>query len=64
MYTTDVLIDNFEFCESRNSGSETSASYNTQESVNNDLQDTSSNANDPFADFGAKIEVDDNELPF
>ena len=67
VYTTDVLIDSFEFCDSRNSGSESSPNYSNQElesSVSNDSQETSTNAIDPFADFGAKIEVDDNELPF
>ena len=64
VYTTDVLVDNFEFCDNRNSGNETN-SYSTPEPVSEPQESNgSSSANDPFADFGAKIEVDDNELPF
>ena len=64
VYTTDVLVDNFEFCDNRNSGNE-STSYSSPEPVSEPQESNgSSSANDPFADFGAKIEVDDNELPF
>jgi single-strand DNA-binding protein len=66
VYTTDVLVDNFEFCDNRNSGNEQSTtSYSNLEPVSEPQESTDSNsASDPFADFGAKIEVDDNELPF
>lgn len=64
VYTTDVLVDNFEFCDNRNSSNETT-SYSNPEPVSEPQESTDSNsASDPFADFGAKIEVDDNELPF
>lgn len=64
VYTTDVLVDNFEFCDNRNSGNETT-NYSNPEPASEPQESTgSSNASDPFADFGAKIEVDDNELPF
>ena len=65
VYTTDVLVDGFDFCDSRNS------SNDSQSFVSNNLSESNSVSNnndesspDPFADFGAKIEVDDNELPF
>jgi len=64
VYTTDVLVDNFEFCDNRNSGNETTG-YSSQEHVSESQESSDSNSvADPFADFGAKIEVDDNELPF
>ena len=64
VYTTDVLVDNFEFCDNRNSGNETSSYSNPEPASEPQESNGSSSANDPFADFGAKIEVDDNELPF
>ena len=74
VYTTDVIVENFQFLDSKgsrnmdssdnyNSGSsESSTAYNFP----NEENDVSSNndGNDPFADFGAKIEVSDSELPF
>ena len=74
VYTTDVVVDNFQFLDTKGSrnmdatssndfaSSESSTPYNfpSEEASTND------NASDsnPFADFGARIEVDDGELPF
>ena len=63
VYTTDVIVENFQFLDSKGSRNmETSDSTPTENdfSSNEDTTDSS----DPFADFGAKIEVSDSELPF
>ena len=73
VYTTDVVIDEFQFLDSRGSRSEESASstinqssgltpYDFSDSTNND--NNSSDESDPFKDFGDKIEIDDSDLPF
>ena len=70
VYTTDVIVENFQFLDTRGSRA------NNQEttSFNNDssnvtpydfpTSEVTNNSSDPFADFGAKIEVSDSELPF
>ena len=70
VYTTDVVIDNFQFLDSKSSrpvgdassdvtpydfGGDTSSSSNTS---------TTDVSSDPFADFGSKIEISDSDLPF
>ena len=73
VYTTDVIVENFQFLDSKGSrqqadastdfgfdNNEAPTSYDTPSADTNN----SSNSNDPFADFGAKIEVADSELPF
>ena len=72
VYTTDVIIENFQFLDSKGSRpqvdsesdfsegfNDTSSSYSAPSS-----DSTSDSSSDPFADFGAKIEVADSELPF
>lgn len=70
VYTTDVIVENFQFLDTRGSRA------NNQEttSFNNDssnvtpydfpTSEVTNSSSDPFADFGAKIEVSDSELPF
>ena len=74
VYTTDVIIDEFQFLDSKASRN----LENTNEESSNggltpyDFADTNSNATnessepdvDPFKDFGDKIEIDDSDLPF
>ena len=62
VYTTDVIVENFQFLDSKGSRNMEDAS----EPINNDIpnDDTTSDSSDPFDDFGAKIEVSDSELPF
>ena len=55
----DGRIQNFQFLDSK--GSRNIEDMPTDNDIpNNDTTDSS----DPFADFGAKIEVSDSELPF
>ena len=67
VYTTDVIVENFQFLDTKgNKSQEGNFDYsNDFTSTNNESQETvSSDVTDSFADFGAKIEVDDNDLPF
>ena len=74
VYTTDVVIDEFQFLDSRGSRTEgnnndTTSSSNSSNLTPYDFSDTTNNDNssdesDPFKDFGDKIEIDDSDLPF
>lgn len=63
-YTTDVVLDNFEFLESKNRqatndiGNEELTPYDYQESSQNSVNVQ----NDPFAEFGDSVSIDDNFL--
>ena len=60
VYTTDVVVENFQFLDSKGNRNMENVDMPTNDDVPNDTTDSS----DPFADFGAKIEVSDSELPF
>lgn len=70
IYTTDVVIDEFQFLDSR--ASRQMESTDTNVNSNNDVtpydfatESPSTNVEtDPFKDFGDKIEIDDSDLPF
>ena len=63
VYTTDVVVENFQFLDSK--GSRNMDTNVSEEPENNDFSsEETTDGSDPFADFGAKIEVSDNELPF
>ena len=74
VYTTDVVIDEFQFLDSRGSRSEDSTSSNSENTSSSSLtpydfsdttnNDNSSDESDPFKDFGDEIEIDDSDLPF
>lgn len=72
VYTTDVIIENFQFLDSRGSRNTDSANtdfnsgYESQTTSDFSKEESASepSESDPFADFGAKIEVADSELPF
>ena len=68
VYTTDVIVENFQFLDSKASRATQSDDGVTpydfssdNASANSTTQDASS---DPFSDFGAKIEINDSDLPF
>ena len=70
VYVTEVIATNVQFLDSKGSGSDSSVS-NTQPSNSfnfnqSPIQDapTTSVEDDPFAAFGEKINVSDNDLPF
>ena len=68
-YTTDVALENFEFVESKNARAQSSANFDyipepTPYDYQND-NNKSNNvdvANDPFAEFGDSVTIDDNFL--
>lgn len=62
-YTMDVALDNFEFVEGKNSRSTLDApSDNFGEPSPYDYQDSVSVENDPFAEYGDSVSIDDNFL--
>ncbi len=67
-YVTEVIASNVEFLGSANDNNRTNNSNNGFESNPFDtmepVMDTTSVDNDPFASFGEKVEISDNELPF
>ena len=68
-YVTEVIASNVEFLGSANDNnraSNTQSPYNENpfDSMEPPVMDTTSVDNDPFASFGEKVEISDNELPF
>ena len=61
VYTTDVVVENFQFLDTKGNRNMDNVDMPTNDDIPND--DTT-DSSDPFADFGAKIEVSDSELPF
>lgn len=68
VYTTDVVIDEFQFLDSRGSGNSNiqATSNNTSSEVTpyDFSEENTGVETDPFKDFGDKIEIDDSDLPF
>lgn len=77
VYTTDVVIDEFQFLDTKNSrpsdmsdvdtsNSTTSSSGLTPYDFSSPASSSSSTSDDvdPFKDFGDKVEIDDSDLPF
>lgn len=70
IYTTDIVIEEFQFLDSK--GSRQVENNNTNVNSTNDVtpydfsnESPSNNTEtDPFKDFGDKIEIDDSDLPF
>ncbi len=70
VYTTDVIVENFQFLDTKGSRNVPDGDFNSGDTStpysfpNEDTSSNTTSENDPFADFGAKIEVSDSELPF
>jgi single-strand DNA-binding protein len=71
VYVTEVLANNIQFLESKNSGQGNSSESNPFDSmpepnypVSNDNTESVSVEKDPFESFGESIEISDNDLPF
>ena len=76
VYTTDVVIDEFQFLDSKSSRQDNNNPQNLDTNFNDnsltpyDFSDTkdenisSVDESDPFKDFGDKVEIDDSDLPF
>ena len=66
-YITEVIADNVQFLDTKSSRDlsyDSSSSSVTPSSFSQDMSPTTEVKNDPFADFGASIEINDDELPF
>ena len=67
-YVTEVIASNVEFLGSANDNNKTTTNSNPfDENPFGSMgpsMDTTSVDNDPFASFGEKVEISDNELPF
>ena len=61
--TFDVVANRVQFLDSKNKGNNDSFDSVTPDSFSNEPE-TSSVKDDPFADFGSSIEINDDELPF
>lgn len=58
VYTTDVVADSVQFLEPRNQNNGPSAGQNNQ------FSGEKQNSNDPFANSGTPININDDDLPF
>ena len=64
-YVTEVIASNVEFLGSASDNSRTSAPSMDENPFDTDMpMESTSIDNDPFASFGEKVEISDNELPF
>ena len=66
VYTTDVVVDEFQFLDTKASRMENNVPTGQSEVTPYDFSNDTSNSVDvdPFKDFGDKIEIDDSDLPF
>lgn len=66
VYTTDVIVDNFQFLDSKNSRNNAGGDNSsvTPYDFPKDEEKTTDISSDPFADFGSNVEISDNDLPF
>ncbi len=67
-YTTDVIVDQFEFLGSKDSGSTSNENtFETNETLENSYNDnieTTDVSEDPYKDFGEEINISSDDLPF
>ena len=66
-YVTEVIASNVEFLGSANDSRATNSAPQMDENPFDAMEpvmDSASIDNDPFASFGEKVEISDNELPF
>jgi len=61
-YSMDVVLDNFEFLESRNRSNQGSMDMPIEDSPYNYQEQSVNVDNDPFAEFGDSVSIDDNFL--
>ena len=72
VYTTDVIIDEFQFLDSKGSRNVENTGNSNEGLTPYDFSDNNTTTNeetnesdiDVFKDFGDKIEIDDSDLPF
>ena len=63
-YTTDIVVDQFEFLSAKSGGSDGSYSMNNQQSFENNMIETTDVSEDPYKDFGEEVNISSDDLPF
>ncbi|CAJ1227087.1 single-stranded DNA-binding protein [Levilactobacillus zymae] len=63
VYVTEVIVENFSFLESGNRNNST-GTYGNDSKSSTTTSGQSTTGNDPFANTGDSIDVNDNDLPF
>lgn len=64
-YTTDIVVDNFEFVGSKNSnGGENEMSVSASPYQNNDSMQTTDIADDPYKEFSEETSISSDDFPF
>ena len=64
-YTTDVIVEQFEFLGSKDGNSASAGSYDSAPSVDySDNIETTDVSEDPYKDFGEEINISSDDLPF
>ena len=65
VYVTEVIDSNVEFLGSANDQTRNTQQFNDKPfDTDRSSQETANLDNDPFASFGEKVEISDNDLPF
>lgn len=65
IYTTDVVADNVQFLDSRNSSQNSgNTDVTPSDFANNDSAQTTDMSEEVFADFGDSIEISDDDIAF
>ena len=65
VYVTEVIASNVEFLGSANDQTKNTQQFNDNPfDTDVSSQETANLDNDPFASFGEKVEISDNDLPF
>jgi len=63
-YVTEVIASNVEFLGSANDTPRNTMSESNENPFDAGMAETANIDNDPFASFGEKVEISDNDLPF
>ncbi len=63
-YTTDIVVDQFEFLGSKNNGDNNGPMYNPSENNIASNIETTDVSEDPYKDFGEEINISSDDLPF
>lgn len=61
-YTTDIVLDSFEFLGSKNSGANGAAPSENEDFASN--IETTDVSEDPYKDFGEEVAISSDDLPF
>lgn len=64
-YSTDIIVDQFEFLGSKSSnGSESNGSFTNESPMDNSNIETTDVSEDPYKDFGEEVNISSDDLPF